>query len=102
MKLRSRNSNDVARRKVIDLVRRDTEYRTFAAACNWPDRPRQRDEEHYLNVSRSHRAITVEECPLADLACLARFRSDTQVLADPSRIGTAKTRGTEIPWALGG
>jgi len=76
--------NDSARRSVIDLVRRDTEYKTFAAACNWPDRPRQRDEEHYLNVSRSHRAITVDECPLAEVCVLSAIRNDTLVLADPS------------------
>ena len=39
------------------LVRQDNEYRTFAASCNWPDRPRKRDEEHYVNVPREQHEL---------------------------------------------
>lgn len=73
--------NDI-RRTVARLVRQDNEYKTFAASCNWPDRPRKRDEEHYVNVPRSTRAITVEECPLAESCLFSAIRHDLGVLRD--------------------
>ena len=73
---------DQARREVIRLMRQDSEYETFREACNWPDRPRTRDIEHYLNVPRSIGAITVDDCPLAEACVLSAITNDIRVLED--------------------
>jgi S1/P1 Nuclease len=41
-----------ARQRVIALIRQDREFTTFRASCNWPDRPRQRASEHFVNLPR--------------------------------------------------
>jgi hypothetical protein len=41
--------DDIARQRVIALIRLDTEFNLFRASCNWPDRPRQRAAEHFVN-----------------------------------------------------
>ena len=74
--------NDDVRRTVARLIRQDDEYKTFAASCNWPDRPRKRDEEHYVNLPRSTRAITADECPLAESCLFSAIRHDVGVLSD--------------------
>ena len=74
--------NRTARRAVVALMRSDPDYRSFSAACNWPDEPRKRDIEHYVNVPRSLAAITLEDCPLADACLFSAIRSDYARLAD--------------------
>jgi hypothetical protein len=44
-----------ARQRVIALIRQDQEFTTFRASCNWPDRPRQRASEHFVNLPRDAR-----------------------------------------------
>jgi len=70
-----------ARREVARLIRLDSEYKTFSASCNWPDRPRRREQEHYINVTRSHAAITADDCPLADVCLFPAIKQDIAVLA---------------------
>jgi hypothetical protein len=58
-----------ARERVKELIRQDPEYDTsFAGACRWPDHPRQRAEEHYVNLPRDCRGAGRLPCPLATSA----------------------------------
>ena len=45
--------NDTARERVKATIRRDPEFDTFAEACSWPDRPRRRAVEHYVQWERA-------------------------------------------------
>lgn len=74
-----------ARREVIRLIRLDTQYDSFAESCNWPDQPRLREPEHYMNVPRSFGAIAGDECPRADTCVFPAIRSDFQILSDKFR-----------------
>lgn len=49
--------NKKARKEVIRLIRKDDEYRYFYDSCNWPDNPRQRGGEHYVNLPRDASGI---------------------------------------------
>lgn len=69
------------RREVGRLIHSDPDYPTFSAACNWADEPRKREIEHYINVTRSHRAITVDECPLASRCLFPAINNDTDTLS---------------------
>src|SRR5215813_9993746 len=51
--------NDKARNEVIRLIALDATFDTFPDACTWPDHPRKRAEEHFINVARSVHTITV-------------------------------------------
>ena len=51
--------NDKARSEVIRLIALDATFNSFTDACTWPDHPRKRAEEHFINVGRSVHTITV-------------------------------------------
>jgi hypothetical protein len=69
--------DDTARRRVIALIKQDEEFTTFRASCNWPDRPRQRASEHFVNLPRDATGID----------------DDGQLLAEESAPITAHERG---------
>ena len=41
-----------ARERVKAMIQRDSEFDTFAESCAWPDHPRRRATEHYVNRKR--------------------------------------------------
>jgi hypothetical protein len=55
------------RQRIKELVRRDPEFRRFSDACTWPDHPRTRPTEHYVNLPRDATGIETDPCPLAAL-----------------------------------
>jgi hypothetical protein len=54
-----------AREQVKEMMQRDPEFNTFAEACSWPDRPRRRAVEHYVNLPRDAEGFGEASCPLA-------------------------------------
>ena len=61
-----RELDEPARLRVIALIRQDEKFNTFRASCNWPDRPRQRATEHFINLPRDATGLDGDECPLAE------------------------------------
>jgi hypothetical protein len=49
--------NDKARAEVIRLMALDSTFDSFTDACTWPDHPRKRAEEHFINVTRTLQTI---------------------------------------------
>jgi len=78
-----RELEESARERVKELIRLDPEFRYFSDACVWPDHPRQRAEEHYINVSRSY-STHHPDCREADRCLLSAIRDDRRILADPN------------------
>jgi hypothetical protein len=54
--------NVKARTEVVRLIALDEKFDSFTDACTWPDHPRQRAEEHFINVPRTIQAITTAQC----------------------------------------
>lgn len=79
-----------ARSEVGRLIHLDDEYATFSASCNWPDEPRKRAQDHYVNLSRSQRAITEAGCPRASTCLFTAIESDVAVLENPNASDTEK------------
>jgi hypothetical protein len=52
-----RELDNTARQRVIALIQQDQEFTTFPASCNWPDRPRQRAPEHFVNLRATRPAV---------------------------------------------
>ncbi|MGO6810153.1 S1/P1 nuclease [Rhizobium ruizarguesonis] len=71
-----------ARQRVDGLIAEDTEFREFARSCTWPDHPRQRASEHFLNVERSASKVTSgQPCGTAAKCVVTAIVNDTRDLA---------------------
>jgi len=46
--------NDRARNEVARLIALDATFVSFTEACTWPDHPRKRAEEHFINACEFH------------------------------------------------
>jgi hypothetical protein len=67
-----REVRDATREWIKQLMRGDPDFRRFSDACRWPDRPRRRPAEHYVNLPRHARGLDeADPCPLADKVRLA-------------------------------
>ena len=55
------------RAAVRKLIRSDTEFDTFTDPCVYPDHPRKRALEHFINFPRDSHGLTSDECPGADI-----------------------------------
>lgn len=73
----------IAQAEVDRLIAQDDQYDTFDESCLFADGPpRIRTPDHFLNVPRSHRAISQKECPLAETCVLLAVDIDSAILAD--------------------
>src|SRR5262252_2622247 len=90
--------NDKARSEVSRLIALDATFDTFPDACTWPDHPRKRPEEHFVNVARSVHTITGSECSPGVPKCLfTAIASDLEVLRtsndDAAKLASLKFLG---------
>ena len=67
--------NDTARNEVIRLIALDATFDSFTDACTWPDHPRKRADEHFINLARTVQTITSPTCPVAQSASSRPFLS---------------------------
>ncbi|WP_407154818.1 S1/P1 nuclease [Bradyrhizobium sp. STM 3557] len=72
------------RAAIRKLIRSDSEFDNFSDSCIFPDHPRKRPSEHFINVSRDSHGLTTDQCPDADKCVLTAILSDAQVLASKS------------------
>jgi hypothetical protein len=80
------------------LIETDAEFRTFADSCVYPDHPRRRASEHFINLPRDAKGLTTDECPQADKCVLTAILADTKILAskaetDADRLIALKSLG---------
>jgi S1/P1 Nuclease len=69
------------RAAVRRLIRSDSEFDTFADSCVFPDHPRKRAPEHFINLPRDSHGLTSDECPGTDKCVLTAILNDSKVLA---------------------
>ncbi|WP_084799563.1 S1/P1 nuclease [Bradyrhizobium sp. Ai1a-2] len=80
------------RSEIRRLMKGDERYDFFRDACIFPDHPRTRDTEHYVNLARTAKGIDTQSCPQAPKCVLSAIESDMAVLsssADDERKLTA-------------
>jgi hypothetical protein len=80
------------------LIQSDTEFSTFADSCVFPDHPRRRASEHFVNLPRDSQGLTSDQCPQADKCVLTAILSDSKVLSsnlenDADRLIALKSLG---------
>jgi hypothetical protein len=78
------------RTRIEALIASAGETGPFSELCIWPDHPRKRDDEHYVNLARDAQAIGTAACPLADRCVVAAIGKDVAILADPANSEVAR------------
>ncbi len=73
-----------ARDRVKEMIAQDPEFDTFANACTWPDHPRQRPSEHYVNLPGDADGLEEAPCPLATDCVVPAIEKDLAVLSSSS------------------
>jgi len=89
--------NDKARAEVIRLIALDEKFDSFTDACTWPDHPRQRAEEHFINVPRTLQTIATAQCQGASTCLFTAIVTDREVLRtstdDAAKLASLKFLG---------
>lgn len=73
-----------ARARVIQFLQRDPDFTLFSKACTWPDHPRTRASEHFVNLPRSAAQIGDDPCPLDHICVVTAIDTDFAVLSQAS------------------
>jgi len=69
------------RAEIRRLIRLDSEFDFFADSCTWPDHPRKRASEHFINLKRDATGIPPDdECPTSDACVLSAIEKDSKTL----------------------
>src|SRR3954468_10699019 len=69
------------RARIRRLIRNDQAFDVFSDACTWPDHPRRRASEHFVNLPRNAEGLTSDACPLAPKCTLTAIENDVAVLS---------------------
>jgi S1/P1 Nuclease len=76
--------NPQARAAVTQLLQRDPDFSRFWEACTWPDHPRTRSPEHFVNLPRTATQLEDDPCPLDDICVVTAIEADWAVLSRAS------------------
>jgi S1/P1 Nuclease len=93
-----RSAGPGARTAIDRLIAIDTQYKTFSDSCIYPDHPRIRADEHFLNLPRDSKGLTSDACPLATTCVLTAILRDFDILKskdepDMNRVIALKSLG---------
>ena len=72
------------RAEIHKLISTDERSSSFSDACTWPDHPRQRASEHFLNLPRDSDGLHSETCPGASACVVTAIKKDFEVLSSNS------------------
>jgi hypothetical protein len=76
-----RLSQPNTRAEIRKLIATDEQFNTFSASCVWPDHPRQRAIEHFVNLRRDSDGLHAETCPGAAACVVTAIKKDFEVLS---------------------
>jgi len=69
------------RAEIRKLIGTDEQFNTFSDSCTWPDHPRQRASEHFVNLPRDADGLHSETCPGVSACVVTAIRKDFEVLS---------------------
>ena len=79
------------RAEIQRLITTDTEFHRFSDSCIWPDHPRKRSAEHFVNLARdSHGLDPGDMCPRAQECVLSAIQVVLAYLSSSSVDDAAK------------
>ncbi len=89
--------NDKARAEVIRLIALDSTFDSFTDAYTWPDHPRKRADEHFINVPCTLASITGTTCLVGAKCLFTAIATDLEVLRasndDQAKLNSLKFLG---------
>src|SRR5882724_4711600 len=89
--------NAKARAEVVRLIALDSTFDSFTDACTWPDHPRKRAEEHFINVPRTLQTIATAQCQGAPTCLFTAIVTDREILRtstdDTAKLASLKFLG---------
>lgn len=78
------------RSRIGQIMAEDSESQSFVDACTWPDHPRKRAAEHFLNLPRNAGGLGATDCGEAAGCVVTAINRDFAVLASNSTDAAAK------------
>jgi hypothetical protein len=69
------------RAEIQKLISTDERFNSFSDSCTWPDHPRQRASEHFLNLPRDSDGLHSETCSGAAACVVTAIKKDFEVLS---------------------
>jgi hypothetical protein len=72
------------RAEIRRLIKIDSEFDFFSDACTWPDHPRKRPDEHFLNLPRTSTGLASDNCGGATDCVVTAIAKDFDVLSSKS------------------
>ena len=87
-----------ARTQVRQLLQEDPDFRLFSKACTWPDHPRKRAGEHFVNLLRTATGLGDDPCPVDAPCVVTAIEADLAILSQadapaPDRLAALKFLG---------
>jgi hypothetical protein len=81
----------------LRLIALDSTFDSFTDACTWPDHPRKRAEEHFINVPRTLQTIATAQCHAVSKCLFTAIAADREVLRsstdDQAKLASLKFLG---------
>ena len=72
------------RAEIQKLISTDDRFGSFSDSCTWPDHPRQRASEHFVNLSRDADGLHSESCPGGSACVVTAIKKDFDALSSSS------------------
>jgi hypothetical protein len=85
------------RAEIRRLIQADSEFDFFSDSCIWPDHPRKRAPEHFINLPRTSTGIGVgNQCAMANTCTGTAIEQDMTVLSSSSANDADKLRSLKF------
>jgi hypothetical protein len=97
------------RAEIRRLIKTDSEFDFFSDSCTWPDHPRKRAAEHFINLARDSSGLASNDlCPRAQECVLSAIKVEVALLSsngvdDEAKLEALKYLGhwvgdVQTPW----
>lgn len=88
---------DQTRERIKALIRADADFARFSDSCIWPDHPRKRGPEHFVNLPRTAAGLAPgDACAGASACVVSAITADLAVLASPTAGDAEKARALKF------
>lgn len=77
------------------LIEADGQFQSFSDACTWPDHPRKRASEHFVNLSRDASRLT-DDCGVSSSCIVTAIAMDFAVLSSNTSTNVQKAESLKF------
>jgi len=83
------------RTAIVKLIQADGEFQSFSDACTWPDHPRKRAGEHFVNLFRDSSALA-DDCGVSSPCVVTAITQDFAVLSSNTATDAQKAESLKF------